>query len=230
MKAGRWARNKMLRGHELFADDLMDEYVNCLREELYDLQQQAAPLTAEQADWAKRLANRLGALEKAHNLRQHRSRVVFRTGFQQLTPGNVMPLTPAESELICLLTWQSFDWRLHFLTTASAEQLKEFVAEPEKWQANLPGTAIFARDAVPVYLDAATGKLLVSAGRLNSLCERRAALAYAKKKGLPRAEAQEVVLTSDAQGASRQDKNRSTWICRQGLFGLWACRTATRSQ
>ena len=108
------------------------------------------------------------------------------------TPGNVMPLTPAESELICLLTWQSFDWLLHFLTTASAQQLKEFVAEPEKWQANLPGTAIFARDAVPVYLHAATGKLLVSAERLEALSERRAALAYAKKGGLARPAVQEV--------------------------------------
>ena len=70
-------------------------------------------------------------------------------------------------------------------------------------------------------MDAATGKLLVSAERLRALSERRAALAYAKKKGLPRPELQEVVLTSDAQGASRQDKNRLTWICRQGLFGLW---------
>ena len=107
----------------------------------------------------QRLEERLEALKKVHNFCQHRARLVFRTGFQQRSPGNVMPLTPAESELICLLTWQSFDWLLHFLTTASAQQLKEFVAEPEKWQANLPGTAIFARDAVPVYLDAATGKL-----------------------------------------------------------------------
>ena len=111
------------------------------------------------------LENGLEALMKPHNVRQHRSRLVFRTGFQVRTPGNVMPLTPAESELICLLTWQSFDWLLHFLTTASAQQLKEFVAEPEKWQANLPGTAIFARDAVPVYLDAATGKLVVESAR-----------------------------------------------------------------
>ena len=55
MKAAEWARNEMLKGHELSADDLMDEYVTCLREALYDLQQEPAPLTAKQAEWAKRL-------------------------------------------------------------------------------------------------------------------------------------------------------------------------------
>ena len=29
---------EQLKGHELSADDLMDEYVTCLREALYDLQ------------------------------------------------------------------------------------------------------------------------------------------------------------------------------------------------
>ena len=99
----------------------------------------------------------------------------------------------------------------------SKEDLKDFVAEPDRFIANREKLPIVASDAVPVYLDIAAGKVLVPATVLDITARRR----LAKRKGLPVEE-----LTEDihlvAEGASRADKDRLTWWCRQVCFHYFA--------
>jgi hypothetical protein len=105
---GKWARAEQLAGNELAADDLFDEYVSRLEDEKAKLQDPAASLSEKDKGWLKHVLGRLEAVKQAHNRRQHRKRLVFKTGFHERAPGNVMPLTTAEADLICLLSWQSF--------------------------------------------------------------------------------------------------------------------------
>ena len=75
---------------------------------------------------------------------------------------------------------------------------------------------IVASDAVPVYLDSSTGKILVSTDVLSAAQKRR----VAKKLGKEPEEVPEQMHIC-AQGESRQDKDRLTWICRQVLRGAF---------
>ena len=118
-----------------------------------------------------------------------------------------MPMTPAESDLILLLGWQSYDWLLHFLTTASKDELEgaKVVWNPDSWIEKRKGTAIFSRDAVPIYLDPATGKIIVSVEQLTTLRERSKILQEAKEQGKPVPENFVYQPATDAQGSSRKD-------------------------
>ena len=73
---------------------------------------------------------------------------------------------------------------------------------------------IVASDAVPVYLDISTGKILVSTDVLHAAQKRR----LAKTLGTEPDEVPDQMHIV-AQGESRQDKDRLTWICRQVLYG-----------
>ena len=111
----------------------------------------------------------------------------------------------------------AFDRLCYILAYGSKEELKDFVADPDRFIVNREKLPIVASDAVPVYLDIAAGKVLVPATVLDITARRR----LAKRKGLPVEE-----LTEDihlvAEGASRADKDRLTWWCRQVCFHYFA--------
>ena len=125
---------------------------------------------------------------------------------------SIPTLHKAESRLLMKLGWQSFDRICYFLSYGSEAELKDFVANPAEFIKHREDLPIVASDAVPVYLDISTGKVLVPAKVLDASARRQ----LAKRKGLQPEE-----LTEDihlvAEGASRQDKDRLTWLCRQNL-------------
>jgi len=114
------------------------------------------------------------------------------------------------------LGWQSFDRVCHILAYGSEEDLADFVADPAEFIKHREDLPICAHDAVPVYLDISTGKILVSTSVLDAISKRR----LAKKRGQQPEE-----LTEDvhlvAEGASRQDKDRLTWLCRQVCYNYF---------
>ena len=83
--------------------------------------------------------------------------------------------------------------------------------------------AIIAQDAVPVYLAPSTGKILVNFANLSALVARRKQQEDPNGQGIldykPRGQ---------AQGATRKDKDRLSWICRQGLSGVGALKPGER--
>ena len=99
-------------------------------------------------------------------------------------PGNVEPLKPEETDLILRLTWGSWDWLVHSLATGTAEELREYFprsfalsyveerAKPAAEREKKFTLDVEARDAVPVYLDCSTGKILVSFSSLDEAIER----------------------------------------------------------
>ncbi len=119
--------------------------------------------------------------------------------------------------MLSKLGWMSWDRLCYILSHGSVEELANFVANPEKFVKHREELPVVGSDAVPVYLDTATGKILVSTRVLDAANRRR----IAKAKGIEPEE-----LTEDvhivAEGASRQDKDRLTWICRQVLHNVFA--------
>ena len=77
------------------------------------------------------------------------------------TPGNVVPFTGAENDLICMLSWQNMDWLLNLIATGSPKELNKYVADPEGMIKNRHKVSLCFQDAVPVYLDLSTGKVAV---------------------------------------------------------------------
>ena len=75
-------------------------------------------------------------------------------------PGNVVPFTAQENEMIIKLSWQAWDWLVDILARAPVEKLRGFVSEPELFSKNRASIAVIAQDAVPVYLDMSTGRLM----------------------------------------------------------------------
>ena len=152
-----------------------------------------------------------------HRYRRHR--LAWVCDLFSRVPSNVMPMTAEEANLVCELTLQSFDSLLHSLHTKSGQELAPFVADPDAWVQNRKRTALLMRDAVPVYLDCSTGKILVPMERLSA--ERQKIM----RSSLPGKRSLTLDYTSpnEAQGATRKDKNRLTWICRQAIHGLFDC-------
>ena len=140
----------------------------------------------------------------------------------QHRPSNVVPFTAAENDLICLLSYQAWDWLIDLLMTAPVDELKGFVADAEGFAANRKDVAIIAQDAALVYLDVSTDKILVKTKFLDERQKRRRERILASKDptaAVP--DIQCVQQPSDAVGSSRREKNRLTFFFRQGLEGVF---------
>lgn len=142
----------------------------------------------------------------------HKMQLLMHCSVVERKPDLVFPMSEDESRLLVQLGWQSFDRLVFILAYGSAEVLKDFVAKPEEFIKHRDSLPIIASDAVPVYLDVATGKILVPLTMLDAACKRR----MAKKRGLEPEELHED-LHITAEGASRGEKDRLTWICTQCL-------------
>ena len=90
---------------------------------------------------------------------------------------NVVPFTPAENDCICMLSWQSWDFLIFLLATGNPIDLRGYMCEAEAFcqPENRKTLVVVAQDAVPVYLDLSTGKILVTADMLDTLNHRRVA-------------------------------------------------------
>ena len=107
----------------------------------------------------------------------------------QRRPNNVVPLTDAENNVVCKLTYQAWDWLVHEIQTGTVDDLKGFVVDPESFVNNRSQTAVVAQDATPVYLDITTGKVMIRASALDSA--RRRLLA----KRVPKVDSDDTVIT-----------------------------------
>ena len=220
-----WSRNQEEQGFELSPDDLSDEFVLILQSSVWDLerkQEDQGFLEDKDKEKLSMTTKRLEKLSQTHNRKYLKARMCYVCGFVAHNPGNVVPFTPMENEMIIKLSWQAFDWLTDRLARGSIEELRGFVSEPEKLIANRPKIAVVAQDAVPVYLDLSTAKVLVKASSLDER-RHRELLKRMIKQGT-----EELVLDltgiekpSSAIGASRRQKNRLTLFMRHALTGLW---------
>ena len=217
-----WGQDRVARGQELEPDDLLDEFSVRIADIHWLLQrkQEVEPLSEEEAKKLKDCAGKLEALKKAHNIRQTREYLCVQCDLHGRKPGNVMPLTKQEHELVCELTLQSWDCIVDQLARGDAERLKGVVYDYEKLAAERHKIVTVHSDAVPIYLDPSVGKVLLSYDSLAAEHQRRLQL-FSGNTGAPGASGVEFAPTGDAMGSSRRNKNRLTWICRQGLKGVF---------
>ena len=214
-----WALAQRDAGHDVSADDLIDEYSDCVESEMFRLEamQESEPLTPADSQWLELLRKRLAKLRTKDGRKFYKARVKAMTGFSEQKPGLVSPLRPEETACILSLTWQSWDWILNHVFTASASELTNYVIDPEGWVLARASIPLVFWDAVPVYLDPSAGKVLVSVESLQERRERVQARQALRKHMRETALPVSVSLRphTDAMGATRRDKNRLTLVLRQ---------------
>ena len=153
------------------------------------------------------------------NRRKMKQTLLSYCDVSERSPNLVFPMSLDESRLTCKLTWQAFDRLIYNLFFADLEVLGDFVAEPEMVRERAHETKFVGSDAIPVYLDPSVGKTIVPNSYQTQANKRRriqqvrkATAAGDKVPDLPNVSLP-VHLT--ASGASRQEKDRLTVICRQ---------------
>ena len=217
-KVKDFCKAEMSLGHDLCGYDLLDQYELEVDELVFNLQKIEPEQISEQ-DKSKLEAG-LHFLGTGRVSRQARAftqqMLLLYCGVVERKPDLVFPMTTAESKLVCNLSWQSFDRVCYCLSYGSEETLSDFVGDPRTFMKNVETLAIAASDAVPVYLDISTHKVLVAAKVLDLAARRR----LAQRQGIqPESIPEELHIT--ASGESRQDKDRLTWVCRQGLLNYF---------
>ena len=188
--------------------------------EAEEKEEKTPELTAAQVKRLKILQYKAQTLLKQDNSRKYRQKLLYATDFRERVPNLTLPMTPAEAELVQELTLMNFSYIVNHLATASLAELTGWVANPEKWIENREDTAWVSSDAVPVYLDISTGKILVDRLAIHQMGQRRRRKDETATHFLQRRGATEQV-PLDVQGATRKDKNRLTWICRDVLTGFF---------
>ena len=231
-----WADQQIRMGHDLSAADLLAELKDRAEDLVWRLEGKARREAGEQAaasgkdvsEEDQKLAEEayLDIMEK-HKLKASRDLLSNCTRqarhwqqeallrFCDLVEREsdlTFPMSPEESRLVCFLSWQSFDRIVHLLCYGNLDTLAEFCADPLLLQQQRENIPVVGSDAVPVYLDTSTGKVLVSGDVITAQAKRN----LAKRLNLPTEEVPDKMHLT-AEGESRQDKNRLTWVQR------WAC-------
>ena len=111
-------------------------------------------------------------LEQQHNRRNLVAQARYELHIVDKAPGNVIPLTKAEYNLLLTLSYQSFDWLYKLAADGSEEELRGHVANPETWRKDLEDVLLAAAYAVPIYLDAGPGKIAVAVEQLDERNQR----------------------------------------------------------
>jgi len=161
-----WSQRQMQGGFELCITDLADEFILILESTEYELthrHRDQGCLTMKDATKLKLVSDRLVFLsgEKSkENMKYLKARLGCVCNLIQRMPGNVVPFTAPENEMIIKLSWQGWDWLVDIIARGSVERLDNFVSQAEKMIENRDTIAVIAQDAVPVYLDLSTGRLM----------------------------------------------------------------------
>ena len=154
-----------------------------------------------------------------NNRRKMKQTLLSYCDVSERTANLVFPMSLDESRLTCKLTWQAFDRLIYNLFFADLEVLGDFVAEPEMVRERAHETKFVGSDAIPVYLDPSVGKVVVP----NSYQEQHSKRRKVRQLRQEAAAGDEVPDLPDvslpvhltASGASRQEKDRLTVLCRQ---------------
>jgi len=164
-KVKAWSQRMMEQGFELCMHDLTDEFIlllECVEDDLTTLQADQGWLSKAESTKLKHVTHRLTHLknkEKPNNRHYANARLGYVCKLVQRLPGNVVPFTALENELIVSLSWRAWDWLVDKIARGSVEDLRNFVHEAQAFVDNKKDITVVAQDAVPVYLDMSTGRL-----------------------------------------------------------------------
>ncbi len=212
-------------GFEIAQIDLLDEFEFRLQSEQYDIeakQKNRQVLSEEEEKYLARLKERLVTMRKPSGLKYTKARLSCVCDLVQRRPNNVVPLTDAENNVICKLSYQAWDWLVNKIQCGTVDDLKGFVVDPDSFVNNRSQTAVIAQDATPVYLDISTGKVMIRASALDAARRRLLEKRLAKVDlGDTVVNLAHVEKPNDARGATRREKNRLSMILRQGLTGYF---------
>ena len=221
LRVKNWCESEQQQGHDVSGWDLLDQLELECEQLVFDLQAAAKLAELSKADKERLLlAESLmeKGLVKSASRCNHKAAILKFCDQVERKPDLVFPMTAEESQLVCELSWQSFDRVMHILIYGTTSELSDFVGDPEGFRDRIENgdLPLVCSDAVPCYLDVATGKICIPASCLTAQAKRR----LAKKWGI-KPEAVPEQLHVIASGESRGEKDRITWLCRQVVYGVF---------
>ena len=207
-----------MEGHELSPNDPLLDFEGRLLDHMFEMEQAKAAgcLSLEEEKRLGKYKTRKEHNEKSACRKSYRAKLAAVCELVDRKPGNMSTYTAEENQLICELTWQSFDYLIQLLKYGSKEEIMPIIADASLWIENREQTVIHARDAVPVYLDTGVGRVLIPASELDKRNQRD----RARAKGEPGSELPQLSRSKavDVQGSGRSEKDRLTWIQRNSLW------------
>ena len=126
------------------------------------------------------------------------------------------------TNLVCLLTLQSWDSLVHQIAIGDPRGLGHLCAFPTELVAHLSEICCVFQDAMPVHLGPPTGKVLASFSDIAEESHRRRLNEDPAGKAKIAALNLQHRLFGESQGSSRKQKGRLTLVCRQRTRGLWS--------
>ena len=117
-----------------------------------------------------------GAQEKAINV------VCKKMGARFIFPSRCTQLAEGEEEVRAELTWQQFDERMFIASCGEVEELKTWVADPQRFVQDRAKTWLLFSDQVPIWIKIGMLKILYSAAELAETGKRAQAAVKAARR------------------------------------------------
>ncbi len=194
-----WAEVEQENGHELSRQDLLRQFRLYLDSAIHEAvdKQEARTLPPE--------GLRQTRLDESSKARERCAQsLLAKTGFVERKKQRTTALTVQEEVGLVEEGWQNFDYLLWKTGCSSPAELRDFVAQPERFVVNRQHTVISMSDQVRVWLKADSGKCLMP-------LKTFAAVRQAKRRRTSRAVA--AASGEQTEGAAEQPR---TLVCAAG--------------
>lgn len=228
-KTKSWAELEAEQGHELGKADLLKKFRQYL-DSAVAMANDAAELGILQPELQKELEHltkKKQTLDTKQSGRDWQSNyLVGKCGFLDRKKQRTTALSPAQEQERVERGWKHWDFLLHKVGCSQPEELREWVAQPERFYINRKETVISMSDQVPVWLKPETDKRLVlkqtvQASRwAKKKRASRKAVADGAEQNFEAAEAQPRQLVT-ALGNPSNSRSRFTLVARQLVLNFF---------
>ncbi len=223
-----WAEVEEENGHELSRQDLLRQFRLHLASAIHEAQdkKEAGTLPPEGVSQLSLWRGRQTRLDESSKARERCSQsLVAKTGFVERKKQRTTALTVQEEVALVEEGWQNFDYLLWKTGCCSPAELRDFVAQPERFVVNRQHTVISMSDQVPVWLKADSGKRLMplkTFAAARQAKRRRASrdVAAASREQTEEAAEQPRTLVC-AAGNSANSRARCTLVARQLIHNYY---------
>ena len=133
-------------GHDLSGNDLVEEFRLTLESTVFELQEtrdrRSGLLTESEKRHLQACAERIENIDTRWGHMYTKVRLCHECEFTEHNPSNVVPFSNEENDIVCLLSWQSWDYLMDIIARSTVEELRAFVADPDGFVNNRQQVAL----------------------------------------------------------------------------------------
>ena len=141
-----WSDRQMAMGHDLSGNDLVEEFRLTLESTVFELQEtrdrRSGLLTESEERLLQACAQRIENVDTRWGFMYTKARLCHECQFTEHNPSNVVPFSNEENDIVCLLSWQSWDYLMDIIARSTLEELRAFVADPDGFVNNRQQVAL----------------------------------------------------------------------------------------